>query len=105
MNHHHRRGARASALLLCTATAFTIACFNDGFSNEGTLTTGQGRLQLVIEPNRTPVEGTHFLLDTTTGDLWHLKLKDKPQWQKITKGPADLQKLKMKQLLEEPTQD
>lgn len=83
-----------AALSVILATLLAAGCFNDGFTNSGTIG-GGGRFALVIEPARTSIEGTHFLVDTATGDLWRLdENADVAQrWLRISDAPADVTEL------------
>ncbi len=46
---------------------------------------------LVIEPNRTDLAGTHFLVDTMNGDLWRLDASaSTARWIRTADGPDDL---------------
>lgn len=86
----------ALALLLAIA-----GCFNGGgFHNQGVVG-GGGRFALVIEPGRTPIDGTHFLLDTATGDLWRLASNgpDSLQWLRLSTGPEDAVELQLPAVL------
>ncbi len=70
------------------------ACFN-GHNAKNTHYGGTNRLQLLIEANRTDVAGTHFLVDSATGDLWRLDAggSDPGRWVRLADGPTDLQEL------------
>lgn len=76
------------------AAGIAIGCFNGSFNQDRRTQGGGGRLALVIEPLRTDVDGSHFLLDAATGDLWRLQLSGgSGAWVRVADGPADLQEL------------
>ncbi len=91
-NRTLRRGA---VLLSACILAVQSACWNG--VNDSTIFEGGGgrRFSLVIEPNRTDVEATHFLVDTFTGDVWRLDAaKSRPgKWLRLTSGPEDVSEL------------
>jgi hypothetical protein len=67
-------------------------CFNDAFRGDEVNGAGGAlRFELLIEPNRTLVEGTHFLVDRATGDLWRLEATGRAAgtWVRLADGPAD----------------
>lgn len=77
---------------MCTASLLlgTPACFN-GPGTTTTVNGGSNRLMLVIEPSRTDLAGTHFLVDTMNGDLWRLDATESPpRWVRSADGPDDL---------------
>lgn len=84
--------ALAGALLLALLVS---ACFNDSFQNvyRGP---GTGRFSLVVEPGRTDLRGTHFLVDTATGDTWRLEARSDTagDWRRVADGPTDLTPLR-----------
>jgi hypothetical protein len=81
--------------LVLGALAFASAgtgCFSDHSRNQdfdGAY--GTDRFELVIEPDRTLVDGTHFLVDRATGDLWRLDVPDRTKgtWVRLATAPAD----------------
>jgi hypothetical protein len=76
-----------TASLLVSALALS-ACWNDSY-NQDTSTAG-GRFQLSIEPSRTDIDGTHFLVDSATGALWHLVNRGgRIDWVRIADAPED----------------
>jgi hypothetical protein len=88
------RGAAVLGIVaLATAGATIGGCFNSGHHTN--VAAGGGRLQLVIETGRTDVDGTHFLLDTATGDLWRLEARsaETARWVRVADGPDDLREL------------
>ncbi len=50
-----------------------------------------GRFALVIEADRTRVDGSHFLLDTATGDVWRLEAQGARAgtWARLADAPPD----------------
>ncbi len=71
-------------------------CFNGWFDSAVDKSGGSdGRFELVIEPDRTLVEGTHFLVDEATGDVWRLDVRDRRngQWVRLAEGPTDVKAL------------
>lgn len=54
-----------------------------------------GRFTLVIEAGRTAIDGSHFLLDTATGDVWRLDSRDgeSGSWVRLGAGPEDARDL------------
>jgi hypothetical protein len=101
-----QRSARTLALcsLLALALVTGPGCFNDhvmdGVHNNGTLAAPGGRFELVIEPSRTEVGGTHFLIDRLTGDLWTLRRKGNgAEWKRLADGPGDAAPLELEVLL------
>jgi hypothetical protein len=93
--------------------AFALAgagCFNDAFRGHEFIDTGSERFELVIEPDRTLVDGTHFLIDRATGDLWRLDVssRTKGTWVRLADGPSDVSELTLHPALgkkEEETDD
>jgi hypothetical protein len=82
---------------MCAALLWlgTTACFN-GPGRTTSITGGSNRLMLVIEPNRTDLAGTHFLIDTMNGDLWRLDPgATPPRWIRSANGPDDLAELEL----------
>ena len=81
----------ASFLLLSASS-----CFNDAFRGhdyQGELDTS--RFELVIESDRTAIDGSHFLVDRATGDLWVLDARSGSVagWLRLAEGPADVKPL------------
>jgi hypothetical protein len=90
------RSALAWGALLGLGLAAGTGCFNDAFRGpefNGEL--GATRFELVIESDRTTVDGSHFLVDRATGDLWVLDARPGSTggWQQIAQGPADAKPL------------
>ena len=72
------------------------SCFNDAFRGpeyQGDL--GTTRFALVIEADRTAIDGSHFLVDRATGDLWVLDARPGSLggWLRLAEGPADAKPL------------
>ncbi len=83
---------RNAIFAFCVASLWfgTTACFN-GPGESTTVHGGSNRLMLVVEPNRTDLAGTHFLIDTMNGDLWRLDASLTPaRWVRSAEGPDDL---------------
>ena len=61
-----------------------------------------GRFAMVIEADRTAIQGSHFLLDTATGDVWRTDSADgrTGNWLPLGVGPEDVRELE-----EEPADD
>jgi len=81
-----------AGLLLLSGTG----CFNDAFrGSEYYGDFGATRFELVIESDRTAVDGSHFLVDRATGDLWVLDARPgaTPGWLRLAEGPADVKPL------------
>jgi hypothetical protein len=79
-------------IAMCAALLWLgpTACFN-GPGRTTVVNGGSNRLMLVIEPNRTDLAGTHFLIDTMNGDLWRLDAaQSPPRWVRSVVGPTDL---------------
>jgi hypothetical protein len=85
-----RRRARAAGLVLLLVTwLFATGCYSRSHNN--VVSAPGQRFQLVVEAGRTDVQGTHFLLDAATGDLWRLDA-ERPgpeRWVRVSDGPAD----------------
>ena len=88
MSRRHFFSLRALAGL---ASLGAVGCWN-GSHNE-TLVEAGGRFALEIETGRSDLVGTHFLVDTATGDLWRLDTRGggAPIWVRIADGPPDAQ--------------
>jgi len=75
------------------------SCGNDNFDNHGVVSGGR-RFELVIDPARTAADGTPFLLDTATGDLWTLAPGEAGQrWTRFATGPDDVRPVTMHEIL------
>lgn len=86
-----RTRTRAIAALATCALAGGTACWN-GHNNKTYYVQSEGRFRLEIETGRTDVPGTHFLVDTATGDVWRLDARAAtPRWVRIASGPEDVQ--------------
>ena len=88
---------RRGLFAICVASLClgAVACFN-GAGRVTSYTGGSNRLMLVIEPSRTDIAGTHFLIDTMNGDLWRLDTAASPaSWVRSADGPDDLAELEL----------
>lgn len=86
------RPASLLALAALTGTPFlATGCFNDAFQTNKGLES-PSRFELQIEPDRTLVDGTHFLVDRATGDLWRLDVSGRTagRWVRLADGPTDV---------------
>ena len=82
------RLVRLGASSLAIAALALPACWNDSY-NQDTVSVG-ARFALTIEPSRTDIEGTHFLVDAATGDLWRLEQRGGGvDWVRIADAPED----------------
>ena len=96
-----RRGHGPSARALpagCLALALLLpACWNGAFQTNKIEGRGGGdqRFQLAVEPGRTDIDATHFLVDTATGDVWRLDPTGAHQgaWVRLADGPEDAEVL------------
>jgi hypothetical protein len=80
--------ARILTVSLLVSTLALSACWNGSY-NADTITSG-GRFHLTIEPSRTDIDGTHFLVDSATGDLWHLANRGgHVDWVRVADAPED----------------
>jgi len=88
-------GRHATALCACIALATLPVVGCDNGSYNSTQVAPGGRFALEIETGRSDVVGTHFLVDTITGDLWRLDTRGAgtPIWVRIADGPADAEAL------------
>ena len=81
------------------ALAAGSGCFNGSLHDYHDFTPDHeiGRFELVIEPGRTSVDGTHFLLDTATGDVWRMDSPDgrEGEWVRLGDAPEDAQELEV----------
>jgi hypothetical protein len=84
-----RRHANTLRACIGIASLASAGCWN-GSHNETFVEAG-GRFALEIETGRSDLVGTHFLVDTVTGDLWRLDTRRSgaPIWVRIADGPAD----------------
>ncbi len=75
---------------LAALASLSSGCFNDAFQTNKGLE-GPVRFDVLIEPDRTLVDGTHFLVDRATGDLWRLDVRDRRTgvWVRLADGPGD----------------
>jgi hypothetical protein len=84
-------------VLLGLGFALGAGCANGAFHNYRARINqgGAGRFALVIEADRTPIEGTHFLLDTATGDVWRMDSSDgrRGSWLRLGDAPEDVRDL------------
>jgi hypothetical protein len=90
---HHLNLGLAAGL-----TAASLGCDNGLHHN--TLVPPGNRFELVIEANRTSVDASHFLLDTSTGDTWRLSgNRGEFEWVPLAPRPANVQPLDLVELL------
>ena len=86
-------------LVVLAVVAFVgMGCFNDAFrGHDFRGGVGADRFALVIEPDRTLVDGTHFLVDRATGDLWLLDVSNRRngEWVRLASGPTDAAELEL----------
>jgi hypothetical protein len=85
-----------SSIVLAGLALAGAGCFNDAFrGHEFQASGGSDRFALLIEPDRTLVEGTHFLVDRATGDVWRLDVAGRTRgtWVRLADGPADAAEL------------
>jgi hypothetical protein len=89
------RSALLWGALLGTGFAVGAGCMNGAMHNYKARIGGGGRFALVIESDRTLVEGTHFLVDTATGDVWRLTSPDgrSGAWARLSAPPEDVKPL------------
>ena len=79
---------RLYAAALLGAALLLPACWNGSY-NEATSAAG-GRFHLTFEASRTDVAGTHFLVDSATGDLWRLAPGGgAAEWVRLADAPED----------------
>ncbi|NNL65871.1 MAG: hypothetical protein HKP30_06500 [Myxococcales bacterium] len=87
---------RCAALALSALLLTSAGCFNGGqvtYEDGGP----RGRFALVIEADRTAIEGSHFLLDTATGDVWRMESEDgrAGSWVRLGDAPDDVAELEL----------
>jgi hypothetical protein len=76
-------------LAFVLAVLFLPACWNGSYNEQSSLA-GSGRFQLTVEPSRTDVQGSHFLTDSATGDIWHLQREGGSfAWTRVADAPED----------------
>jgi hypothetical protein len=98
LSHRHLTGAA----LICLALALP-GCWNGSYNQD--VGAEGGRFELTIEPSRTDVRGTHFLVDSATGDLWHLEANGATaSWARLANAPEDAAVLEPRES-EMPTDD
>ena len=93
----HKISLRACAVL-AALVFFGAGCFNDAFrGHDFRGGVGADRFELVIEPDRTLVDGTHFLVDRATGDVWLLDVSNRREgeWVRLASGPTDAAELEI----------
>jgi hypothetical protein len=87
--------------VLGIAFATSGGCMNRAFHNYKARVNeaANGRFALVIEADRTPIEGTHFLLDTATGDVWRMDSDDggSGDWVRLGDAPEDVRSLEVEE--------
>lgn len=85
--------ARIPVITLAAAALLGLpACWNGAFqSNVDKSKGGKPRFELVVEPKRSDVDASHFLVDSTTGDTWLLETTGAKagRWVRLADGPAD----------------
>ena len=96
------RTAIVWGVVLAMVLALGAGCWNGSVRN---YSGGPGRFALVIEANRTTVEGSHFLLDTLTGDVWRMDAPDgeNGSWVQLGTGPEDVRDLEAEEDAPEDT--
>jgi len=96
MSTKTRHAALASGVIVGLGLAAGSGCLNDAVHTFHGWSGGAGRFALVIEPARTAIEGTHFLLDTATGDVWRMESDDgrRGGWVRLGDAPADARPLR-----------
>ena len=85
------RNRRALAVIGSSGLLIVTACWN-GINDSIIFEGGAGnRFQLTIEPDRTEIRATHYLVDTMTGDTWLLEVTgpSNGRWVRLTDGPPD----------------
>ena len=97
------RTALVWGAILGFAFAAGAGCMNGSMHNyKAKIGAGSGRFAMVIEADRTAIQGSHFLLDTATGDVWRMDSGDgrTGNWLPLGAGPEDVRSLE-----EEPAED
>ena len=90
--HHTTLGLAASTMIMA------LGCDNGLHHN--TLVPPGNRFELVIESDRTTVDASHFLLDTSTGDTWLLSGNRRDfEWVRLAPRPVDIQTLDLVEML------
>jgi len=91
------RAALLWGAILGIAFAAGAGCMNGAMHNYKARVNQSpgGRFALVIEANRTAIDGSHFLLDTATGDVWRMDSSDgrTGAWVRLGAGPEDARDL------------
>ena len=79
------------ALLFGGVLAVQSGCWNGVHDSNIFEGGGLNRFTLVIEPNRTDIDGTHYLVDSLTGDVWRLDAAQGTSfdWVRLVSGPED----------------
>jgi len=93
-----RRTPTVLVLSIASLALVGGGCFNDALrGHEFHGVPGSDRFELVIEPDRTLFEGTHFLVDRATGDVWRLEASDgrSARWVRLADGPDDAEALRV----------
>ncbi|HKJ25526.1 MAG TPA: hypothetical protein VKB65_11925 [Myxococcota bacterium] len=97
MRTHIDRVALVWGAVLAIAFAAGAGCMNGALHNYKARVneSPSGRFALVIEANRTAIDGSHFLIDTATGDVWRMDSSDgrSGAWVRLGAGPADARDL------------
>lgn len=89
-----------TAALLAVALSLP-SCWNGSY-NVNAAQKASGRFLLTIEPSRTDVDGTHFLVDSANGDLWRLEGRGAAgEWVRLADAPEDAADL-APQIVEDP---
>ncbi len=86
-----RRGWTLITAVATTVVLASAGCFNGSFHDYAKNYGGGQRFALVIEPDRTDIDATHYLLDTATGDVWTLGASG--SWERMVDGPEDVRPL------------
>lgn len=84
-----RESTRWLLLLWVLALSFPLGCWNGSHIVQNGVQSA-GRFELTVEPSRTDVQGTHFLVDSATGDMWHLEREGaRFAWTRLADAPED----------------